>query len=149
MKFILLLPALFFSSSIFADTLTCVWQNNAKYATGYFRHAQFDLALEKDSAHITRDTYFERYYEPCWTGKWKNCSFSFEHNSSKKWETESQTPTKVTLYQNNNWFNASLEFHFSQSLASLPKEASVLAILNGDDGDGTFIESDKFVCTKH
>ncbi|MAF77619.1 MAG: hypothetical protein CME60_05600 [Halobacteriovoraceae bacterium] len=148
MKKQLLVCTLVLSQNLWANTsLKCDWIETSEHAENYFVASSLDFQINEDSEQVnfTNDTFLNRQYSPCWVGNFSSCSFSFSHNSDI-WEIDSLSNNTLHLSTDAAYWDAELKLTFQDNLDSLRTGDEVSMILSGDDGDGTWIQSEFFNC---
>lgn len=129
--------------------LECSWQNSIdQYAPGYYRKAGFGLHFKDDVFYVFNDTYFIRRYEPCWTGGFSSCYFSFGDALYKPYVIDIYEPQFVSARKIGVYFDPVLELKFNKSFKDIKEGQTLRLSLSGDDNDGTFINDEQFICLK-
>ncbi|HMN69821.1 MAG TPA: hypothetical protein PKC28_14855 [Bdellovibrionales bacterium] len=129
-------------------TLICSWQNSPNYPVGYYRPASFQMKVydSTSAVEIKDQGYFTREYRPCWTGKHKSCGFSF--NAEGVLQIERSSKTKLELLKSDLAFPMTLDLEAARPWQSLKINDTVSVTVDGDDGDGSFIDHEPFTCER-
>jgi len=132
--------------------MDCSWQNSANYSSGFYRPGGFSMEIGETGALFSDNGYFNRKYEPCWVGGYSSCWFSFETGAGRPYSIVtpqarnfSRGPNELVL-EFQAYFTATLVLNFDRAYASMKTGETLNMSLYGNDGDGVFIDNDKFVC---
>lgn len=118
--------------------LNCQWQDRGDYPKGFYRPAGVQLEISGQALRLTDLGYLSRRYEPCWTGGHKSCYFTLAIDTQKDLEILEQEAARIYVEQINGYSIAHFEMVFSKDYRTM--------ILSGDDGDGTFVHDEQFLC---
>ncbi len=139
--------------------LNCVWQPSANHVQGFYvEGAEFTLNFQRDNESltkvtITKDTFFNRTYTPCYTGGFASCMFAFSYNASQTWDADDETDILTQSWRQEfvTEYNDGLpeEAGTVDGVSTLKLDTSDekgLVKITGDDGDGVTF-SENFKCT--
>lgn len=137
------------SLSAFASSFECQWLNKGDLEPGVYRPASFILELSKKDAGIKNDSFFMRTYTPCWTGGYASCSFAFELPEARLTVYEVNAKELSLEFESVTGYGAGhLQIQFSSPYKKAKIDQVLQATINGDDGEGTFLNDSYFSCKR-
>ena len=150
MKRIVTLATLLLAVNTFASTFECKWLNEGiTEGDQFYRPASFVIEINQLSVKISKDPFFDREYNPCWTGGFETCSFAFElPQKALSISDKSANHISVEFESLDEYGVGSLIFDFDKELSKVNKNESVRTVISGDDGDGTFLNESFFSCKR-